>query len=266
MTLTPLVGEDEPGVQQADERRALGVELADDGLGDLAGDQVDELLLAAEPRAEPGKRRVRAHAAGVGAVIAVEQALVVLGGAEGQHVVAVAEEEERDLGSGEELLDEHRAERQVRVGVGERRVAVVGDDHALAGGEAVGLHDIGGAEVVERGLDLGAGGGAHGAAGGHARGIHDPLRERLRALELRGRLARTEHRDAARAQRVGDAGDERRLGPDHDEVDGVLVREHRDRGRVVRVEGDERRILRDAGVAGGGEDLVRRPPPSAGRG
>ena len=60
------------------------------------------------------------------------------------------------------------------------------------------------------------------------------------------------------AERVGDARDQRSLGADHDEVDGVLVREDRDRRGVVRVEGDERRILRDAGVAGGGEDLVRR--------
>ena len=136
------VGEDEAGVEQADERRALGVELADDGLGHLAGDEVDELLLAAELRAEPRERRVGAHAAGVGAGVAVEQALVVLGGAERQHVVAVAEEEERDLGSGEELLDEHRAERQVLVGVGDRGGAVVGDDDALARGEAVGLDDV----------------------------------------------------------------------------------------------------------------------------
>ena len=60
------------------------------------------------------------------------------------------------------------------------------------------------------------------------------------------------------AECVGDARDERSLGSDHDEIDGVLVREDRDGGRVVRVEGDERRILPDAGVAGGGEDLVLR--------
>ena len=77
------------------------------------------------------------------------------------------------------------------------------------------------AELVERGLELGAGGGAQRPAGRHARGIHDPLRERLRSLELRGGLAGTEDGDAALAQRIGDAGDERSLGADHDEVDGV---------------------------------------------
>ena len=56
---------------------------------------------------EPRQRRVGAHAAGVGALVAVAQALVVLRGAQRQHVVAVAEEEERHLGPVEELLDEH---------------------------------------------------------------------------------------------------------------------------------------------------------------
>ena len=212
--------------------------------------------LAAEAAVEPGERRVRAHAAGVGALVAVEQALVVLRGAEGQHVVAVAEEEERHLGAGEELLHEHRPRRQIGVGVGERRLAVGRDDDALAGGEPVGLHDVRGAELVERGLDLGAAGGAHRAAGRHARGIHDPLRERLRALELRGGLARTEHRDAALAHRIGDACDQRRLGADDHEVDEVLVGERRDGGGVFDVEGDQLRVLPDAGVAGGREDLV----------
>jgi hypothetical protein len=45
-------------------------------------------------------------------------------------------------------------------------------------------------------------------------------------------------------------------GSDHDEVDRVLVREPGDRRGVVRVELDERRVLPDSRVAGGGEDLV----------
>jgi hypothetical protein len=97
--------------------------------------------------------------------------------------------------------------------------AVVGDDDALAGGEAIGLHDVGRAVRVEGGLDLGAGRGAGGAAGGHARGIHDPLRERLRSLELRaaagpGRTPGCRARAARRRPR-----DQRRLGPDDHEVD-----------------------------------------------
>ena len=134
----------------------------------------------------------------------------------------VAEEEERDLLAVEELLDQHRAVLQPVGRVRDGGVAIFGDEHALAGGEAVGLHDVGGAERVERLLDLEQGRSAHRATGRNAGLIHDPLGERLRALELRGRLAGAEHRDAARAQRVGDAGDERRLRPDHDELDVLL--------------------------------------------
>ena len=88
--------------------RALGIQLTDDRLGDLARDEVDERLLAAERLGEPRQRGVGAHAAGVRAGVAVAEALEVLGGAQRQHVVAVAEEEQRDLGAGEELLDQHR--------------------------------------------------------------------------------------------------------------------------------------------------------------
>ena len=220
MTLTPCAVRMRPGVEQSDERRALGIQLPDDRLGDLARDVVDERVLVAEEVGQPGQRRVRAHAAGVGAGVAVAEALVVLRGAERQHVVAVAQEEQRHLGAGEELLDQHRAGGQEGCRVRERRGAVVGDDDALARGEPVGLHDVRRAEVIERGLDLAESRRARErAAAGHARGIHDPLRERLRSLELRGCPARAEDRDAALAQRVGDARDQRRLGADDDEID-----------------------------------------------
>ncbi len=141
--------------------------------------------------------------------------------------------------------------------MGEGRITVLGDDHALAGGEPIGLDDVRGAQLVESGLEFGAGGGAQRATGRNAGGIHDPLREGLRALELRCRLPRSEHRDAAGAEGVGDPCDERSLRADHDEVDGVVVGEFGDRGGIVLVEVDERRILADSGVAGRCEDLVR---------
>ena len=135
--------------------------------------------------------------------------------------------------------------------------AVGRDDDALARREPVGLDDVGGAVGVDRGLDLGAGGRAGGTSGRDARGIHDPLRERLRPLELRGRLARAEHRDAARPQGVGDARDQRRLGTDDHEVDPGVVRVAGDGGGVVRVEPRDRgRVGGDAGVAGSDEQLV----------
>ena len=70
--------------------------------------------------------------------------------------IAVAHDEQRQLGPGEALLDHERAagvaERLARE-VGAHRVARVGerlgDDHALARGEAVGLHDVGRRELLE---------------------------------------------------------------------------------------------------------------------
>ena len=68
------------------------------------------------------------------------------------------------------------------------------------------------------------------ARGRHAGRGHHVLGEGLAALELRGRGGRPEAGDARGADRVGDAGDERRLGPDHDEVGADVAGERRDRG------------------------------------
>ena len=69
------------------------------------------------------------------------------------------------------------------------------------------------------------------------------LGEALGAFELRRRLRRPEMLDAGRVESVCKPGDERRLGADDDEVDGV-VRAKANHGRVV---GDvERDALGDA--------------------
>ena len=84
------------------------------------------------------------------------------------------------------------------------------------------------------------------------------LRTSLAAVPGRIRLAAAKTAAAALAQRVGDARDERRLRPDHDEVDVVVDGEVRDEDGVVRVQGDRLDVGGDAGVAGGGDDLVPR--------
>ncbi len=80
---------------------------------------LDEGLLAAELLGEPGQRRIGAHATRVGSGVAVERTLEVLRGAERTHGVAIAQEEEGDLGAGEELLDQHRAGGKILFGVRE---------------------------------------------------------------------------------------------------------------------------------------------------
>ena len=59
----------------------------------------------------------------------------------------------------------------------------------------------------------------------HSGSAHDVFRESLRALDARGAPARPEDGDAGPPQLVGDAGDERGLGPDDHEVDRPLAAE-----------------------------------------
>ena len=77
------------------------------------------------------------------------------------------------------------------------------------------------------------------------RSLVKPLEPSSRAASLR----RAERLDAGRLQIVDDAGAQRRLRPDHDEIDLVRLAE-RDHRRVVGdVERHAFRLLRDAGVA-----------------
>ena len=81
------------------------------------------------------------------------------------------------------------------------------------------------------------------------------LGEGLGALDRRRRRARPEDRDACRPQHVGDSGDERRLGPDHHEVD---VERMREREQPLRVLGADRMALgepRDARASRGGMEI-----------
>ena len=109
------------------------------------------------------------------------------------------------------------------------------DEHALAGCEAVRLDDAGGARDRER------------LGGRHAGRAHHVLRERLRSLDPRRRRARAEDGDPVSSQLVGDAGDERRLGADHDEVG---LERQRQAEQAVAVVGAHRMAASERGDAG----------------
>ena len=112
-------------------------------------------------------------------------------------------------------------------------LARLGDDDALAGGEAVGLdHDR--QRLRRRDRPCAAAASREAAVGGgrDAELGAEVLGEALRAFELGRGLGRAEGLDAGRRQVVGEARDQRRLGPDHDEAD-VVVAAERDDGRVV---------------------------------
>ena len=103
---------------------------------------------ALERRRQARRRRKRAHAAGVGAGVAVADALVILRRGERQRVAAVDEREKARLLAGEKFLDDDLGAGLRRTGARPAphrppgmRPRIIGDGHALAGGEPVGLDD-----------------------------------------------------------------------------------------------------------------------------
>ena len=89
----------------------------------------------------------------------------------------------------------------------------------------------------------------------HSGGRQHVLGEGLGAFDRRRGRARPEDRDARRTQHVGDSADERRLRPDHHEVD---VERMREREQPLRVLGANRMALgepRDARASRGGMEI-----------
>ena len=134
--------------------------------------------------------------------------------------------------------------------------AVHRHDHALAGGQAVGLDDDGRALRVDIGVrGVGVGEGFEGG-GGDAVALHETLGEILGAFELRGLARRAEDRQARRAEGIDHAGGERRFRADHGEGDLLVlgeVDEFVDRGQRHVLEAV---LARRAGIARGDIDLL----------
>ena len=196
--------------------------------------------------------------------------LEVLCGAERHDGHAVAEAEERHLGTGQVLLDDDRTVglRQAGAGVLECLLPVVGHDDTLAGSEPVVLDDMRRTQGVEGLLDRLDRRADVRQPGGHLGRGHDVLGEGLAALEARRLGGRTEARDARRPNGVRHSGDERRLRADHDEVrarpagegdDGLDIGGPAGEGLARRERGDagvarRRDHLVDRGVQGEGAD------------
>ena len=171
-------------------------------------------------------------------------------------MAAVDHHDEARLLAREEILDHHaRAGRAHRVADEHRVDGRVGllarrrDDDALACGQPVRLDDDRRAalgDVRVRGVRVGE---RPVLRGRQAVPRHERLREVLRALELRGRLRRSEDAQARRAERVDDAGRERRLGPHDGQADLLAAREVDEVGDRGDRDVHERGIARGARVA-----------------
>ena len=224
MSFGPLGRQHQPGVEDAPVVDALGPEPGE-GRVDEALEHLVRQVVAGEGDGAPGT-----HAAGVGADVAVAHPLEVLGGGQGHGALAVAHDEHRRLGAGEALLDDHGptrgAERRARELVGHVGLGLgqgLGDQHALAGGQAVGLHHVEagqGAQEGDRRLDLGE----HAVAGGGDPGVaHQVLHEGLGPLQPGAVGAGAEHQPARGPQPVGQAVDQGLLGADHEQVGVELL-------------------------------------------
>ena len=249
------------GQHEAGEQDALeGSAAAGHFVQGRADDELQADLL--QPGWKGGDGAVGAHAAGVGAGVAVADALVVLGGTEQEGVFSVAEGEEGDFFALQAFLDDDRGVAEdflVHDGVDGRQGFVFGgrDGDAFTGGQAVRLDDdrdatladkrAGGVWVVET-LPQG---------GGDAGGVGEFLGEGLAAFQLGGSFGRAAAGDAGGFHGVGEAGDQRGFGARHDQVDGGVLGEGDQAGDVERIDGDALGCGGDAWVAGGAPEFCQ---------
>ncbi len=182
------------------------------------------------------RRRIRAHAAGIRTLIVVEGALVVLRGGERNRSRAVAEREERGFLALEEFLDHDlraggaKSALEHHVDGVHRLIEGLCNHDALAGGKAVRLHHDRCAMLAHVSLCRLRRGEALIGRGRNIVGAADVLGEALRAFQSGGGFGRTECLDPGGFEIVDDAGAERRLRPDHDKVDALVLAEGDDCG------------------------------------
>ena len=227
--LRTLVGEHQARVQRPDERRAASGQFGQH----RPVHDVDDVL------GIHGHRRVRAHPARVRPRVAVPDTLEVLRGRKRDRTHAVAECEHRDFLALQELFDHDRvAVRRDTAETGVQFGLVAAYEDAFARGEAVRLEDAGRSRNGER-------------LGRRDAGCpHHVLGELLRSFDPGGGGARAEHGDPGVAQLVGNAGNERRLRADHDEVDVECAGKREQALAVLRSDRVTRAEAGDARIPG----------------
>ncbi|MEY2598873.1 MAG: hypothetical protein RLZZ142_1132 [Verrucomicrobiota bacterium] len=130
----------------------------------------------------------------------------------------------------------------------------LGDEHAFAEGESVGLHHNGEGHGLNEGGGLGAVGEAGGTGGGDAVPEHEILGKYLGGFELGGGLRGTENAESRSLELIHDSGGESVVRADDGEVDLFLQGEGDERRDILDFEGNALGDLLDAGVARGTEE------------
>ncbi len=239
----------------------------------------DDVVLDArlQRRVDQGARGEGPHAAGVRPLVVVVDALVVLGGQQPAEGAAIGDHEARHFGAREALLEHDTAAGVTKGGVDHRGVdggfrsgLVRGHDHALAGGESIGLDDHGRAEPsAADDLDGLVGGVAgHMTGGRHVVAFHEGLGEGLAGLEPGSGGGGSEDGMAGLEAPVDESGGQRRFRPDDGQVDAVGVDEGQHLVGSGGRDGGHGHMAGEAGVAGGtqdGRDLrITLEPPGQG--
>ena len=181
--------------------------------------------LPAEGVVGPGHRRESTHPTGVGALVAVIDSFVVTCRSHEDGRRAVTRGEDRELVAVEVLLDDEgpprvaeRLSREIavdaRIGLGPGRH----DGHSLACSEAIGLDHVGRPEAVEEHLGLFGVGERAIRGSGHTCLDQQLLHPRLGSLELRSVCSGSEDQPAGGSQSIGQAVDQRCLGPDDEQI------------------------------------------------
>ena len=229
----------------------------------LGGDGVDGRAndFVFDAREQRGRHdlggRIGAHAAGVGAGIALSDTFVVLRGGKDDVVAAGDDDEDAGFFTEEAVFDEQLAARGAEfiagehfadggLGLGER----LGHDDAFARGEAIGFdddRDRACPQVSERRLNR--------IKKRRGRSWDAVLEENFfgenfRGFEARAVGAGTVNGNAEGAQAVGEAEREWDLGTDDDEGDVFALHERDEAGDVVGGNREARGFLGDAGVTG----------------
>src|SRR3984957_5929157 len=212
-------GDHQTGVQKPKIGIAVGAQSLQRRFDDFAHDA------RMQRGSDDGRRRVSAHAAGIGAAVAVVAALVVLRRGERQHGVAGRHHDEADFLAVQEFLDHDgapgaaKAAAQHAGGRRDRRIVRLANEHALARCEPVRLDDHrqplrADVRRIER---VGVEGCV--TRGRYAVPLEEILGERLRAFQARCGSRWTEAGAAGGGEPNGDTGDQRALGSHDGEAD-----------------------------------------------
>ena len=213
--------------------------IQESGIGDAfcrhaAHDRLDHFAQRArmELGRDHGRGRIRTHAAGVRALVAVQQSFVVLAGRHRQHILAVHHHDETGFFAGEEFLDHHTragiAElvvRQHHVDRGECFFFCHRHHHALACGEAVRLDDDRCAMLFDIGLCRAGVAESFEERSGDVVSHHETLGEVLGGFKLCGSPGRAEDLQSRGAEFIDDTRRQRRFRADYRHIDVFALRE-----------------------------------------